>query len=80
MTALKGHERSSTCQGTILAADLEELITRDPGRTMRSLWQEMSIFGKAVRKMVSEDLSYKSYVVRRGQFMLETSERTQTRL
>jgi hypothetical protein len=63
-----------------LAADLEELITRDPDRTMRSLRQEMSIFGTALRKMVSEDLSYKSYVMRRGQFMLETSERTQTRL
>jgi hypothetical protein len=63
-----------------LAADMDELITRDHGRTMRSLGQEMSIFGTAVRKMVSEDLSYKSYVVRRGQFMLETSERTQTRL
>jgi hypothetical protein len=75
------HERSkSTCQRTVLAADLEELITRDPGRTMRSLGQDMSIYGTAVRNMVSEDLSYKSYAMWRGQFMLETSKRTQTRL
>jgi hypothetical protein len=40
----------------------------------------MSIYGTAVRKMMSEDLSYKFYAVRRVQFMSETSKRTQTRL
>ncbi len=59
---------------------MEELIARDPGRSMMSLGQEMSIYGTAVRKMVSEDLSYKSNAVRRVQFMPETSKRTQTRL
>jgi hypothetical protein len=45
-----------------------------------SLDQEMSIYRTAVRKMMSEDLSYKSYAVRRVQFMSETSKRMQTRL
>jgi hypothetical protein len=47
---------------------------------MWSLEQEMSIYGTAVRKMVSEDLSYKSYAVKRGQFILETSKSTQNML
>ncbi len=47
---------------------------------MRSLGQEMSIYGTAVRKMVSEDLSYESYAVRRGQFMSEASKRMKARL
>ncbi len=74
------YKRSSNCQGTVLVADLEELIARDPGRSMMSLGQEMSIYGTAVRKMVSEDLSYKSYAVRRVNFMSETSKRAQNRL
>jgi hypothetical protein len=73
-------KRSSNCKGTVLAVDMEELITRDPGRSIRSLAQEMSIYGTAVRKMVSEDLSYKSCAVGRGQFMSEVSKRTQARI
>jgi hypothetical protein len=74
------HTRSSDYKGTVVAADLEELITRVPSRSMRSLAQEMSICGSAVKTMVSEDLSYKSYAMRRVQFMSETSKRTQARL
>jgi hypothetical protein len=46
---------------------------------MRSLAQKMSIYGTAVRNMVLEDLSYKSYDARRGQFMSETNKSTQAR-
>jgi hypothetical protein len=59
------HNRHNVSKGTILAADLEELITRGPGRSMRSLAQEMSIFLTAVNTIVSEDLRYKVYAMRR---------------
>ncbi len=49
------HTRSSDYKGTVLAADLEELFTRVPSRSTRSLAQEMSICGSAVKTMVSED-------------------------
>ncbi len=64
----------------VLAADLEEQIARNPGRSIGSLAQEMSIYETVVRKMVSEDLGYKSYAVKRGQFMSEASKRTPFRL
>ncbi len=59
------HNRHNISKGTILAADLEELITMGPGRSMSSLAQEMSIFLTAVNTIVSEDLRYKVYAMRR---------------
>jgi hypothetical protein len=55
----------SDCKGTVLAANLEELITRDSRRFMRSFAQEKSIFRTTVRTMMSEDLRYKVYAMRR---------------
>jgi hypothetical protein len=60
------HKRHNVSKGTVLAADLEELITRGPRRSMRSLAQERSILLTAVRTMVSEDLRYKVYAIRRA--------------
>jgi hypothetical protein len=59
------HNTHNVSKGTILVADLEQIITRGPGRSMRSLAQEMSIFLTAVRTTVSEDLRYKAYAMRR---------------
>jgi hypothetical protein len=52
------HQRSSDRKRTVLAANLEELITRDPApnRSLRSVAQEMSISSTDVSKMMSEDL------------------------
>jgi len=44
-----------TYEGTVLAASLDELITRDTSRSMRSLSQEINISRKTVGKMVSEE-------------------------
>jgi hypothetical protein len=65
MTTTKMHKRHSDCKGTVLAADLEELIARDSHRFMRFLAPEMGIFRTTVRTMVSEDLRYKVYAMRR---------------
>jgi hypothetical protein len=65
MTTTKMQKMHSDCKGTVLAANLEELITRDPRRSMRSLTQERSVFRATVRTMVSEDLRYKVYAMRR---------------
>jgi hypothetical protein len=42
-------------EGTVLAATLDELITKDTSRSMRSLSQEINISRTTVGKMVSED-------------------------
>ncbi len=65
MTTTKMHQRHSDCKGTVLAADLEELLARDSHRSMRSLAPEMGIFTTTARIMVSEDLRYKVYAMRR---------------
>jgi tape measure domain-containing protein len=42
-------------KGQVLAADLNELISRDTSRLMRSLTQEMNISRTTVKKMLSKD-------------------------
>ncbi len=42
--ARKIHKRRSDYKGTGLVEDLRELVTRDPGRSMRSMAQEMECF------------------------------------
>jgi hypothetical protein len=74
--ARKIHKRCSDYKGTALVEDLQELVSRDPGRLIRSMGQEMNVSRTTVRKMVSVDLHYKLYTMRRGQFM---SEATKTR-
>jgi hypothetical protein len=44
-----------TYEGRVLAANLDELITRGTSRSMRSLSQEINISRKTVGKMVSEE-------------------------
>jgi hypothetical protein len=59
---------------------LEELLTRDHCRHMRTLVQEINIsITNEVRNMVSEDLRYKSIVivVRRGQSCSKANKRMQ---
>ena len=51
---------------------------RDHSRPMKTLVQEMNIsITNKVRNMVSEDLRYKSIVIRRGQSCSEASKRMQ---
>jgi hypothetical protein len=52
------HKKHRDCKGTVLGADLEELITRNPGRPMWSLAQEINISRNNGRTMVTEDLRY----------------------
>ncbi len=65
MTTTKMHKMHRDCKRTVLAADLEELNARDPRRPMKSLVQEISIFRTTVTTIVSEDLRYKVYAMRR---------------
>jgi hypothetical protein len=65
MTTTKMHKKHRDCKRIVLAAGLEELNARYPRRSMRPLAQEMSIFRTTVKQVVSEDLRYKVYVMRR---------------
>jgi hypothetical protein len=67
ITTTKVHKRHRDCMGTVLAADLEELITRDPSRpmSMMSLVQEMSVFQNNCEKDGVRGLEMQSYAMRR---------------
>jgi hypothetical protein len=53
---MKSAQEEQRLQEAVLAADLEDLIIRDPDRSLRFLAHEMSISSTDISKMVSEDL------------------------
>jgi hypothetical protein len=57
-----------------IIASLEELVDQDPRRSMRSLARELGISEASVRNKMAQDIRYKSYAFRRGQFMNEASK------
>jgi hypothetical protein len=73
-TSRKIHKRRSDSKGAVLAEDLRDLVERDPGRSMRSIANEIGVSECTVRKMMKEDLRYKSYAMRQGQFMSEATK------
>jgi hypothetical protein len=49
-------------------------VDADPGRSMRSIATEMSVSERTVRRIIQKDIRYKSYAMRRGQFMSEATK------
>ena len=49
--------------------NIQQLINEDPARSMRGIGRELSVSEFLVRKIVKQDICYKSYSLRRGQFM-----------
>ena len=45
------------------------MINEDSGRSMRSIARELKMSNSTVRTIVNENIRYKSYVIRRGQFL-----------
>jgi hypothetical protein len=70
------HKRHRVCKGTVLGADLEEPITRDPSRPMWSLVQEINNSRNNSKNDGVRGLRYTFYALRRGQFMSEASNTT----
>jgi DNA-binding transcriptional regulator YhcF (GntR family) len=53
---------------------LQEKINDNPSKSMRALAKEMQCNEKTIRKCIQEDIRYKSYKMRRGQFMSEATK------
>ncbi len=56
-----------------IVASLQDLY-QDPGRSMRALARELGISLASVRNKMAQDIRYKSYAFRRGQFMNEVTK------
>ena len=70
----KPHKRRSDAHGNEMVARVQELVDTDPSQSMRSMARELDVSATLVRKIVKEDLRYKSYGLRKGQFMSEATK------
>ena len=69
------HRRRSDAHGPEIVAQVQELISDDPGRSMRKIATDLGVSDFLIRKIVKEDIRYRSYCLRRGQFMSEKTKR-----
>ncbi len=76
-TSRKTHKRRRDSKGAELADILRDLVDKDPGRSMRSISKEIGVSECTVRKMMKKDLRYRSYAMRRGQFMSKATKARQ---
>ncbi len=70
----KTHKKRSGSLGVDIVARLQELVDQDPSRSMRSLARELNISEFVVRKKMAQNIRYKSYALRRGQFMSQATK------
>ena len=68
-TNRKDHKRRSDTLDDTIVADLQQLVDQDPGRLMRSMARELGLSNSTVQKKMALEICYKSYALRRGQFM-----------
>ena len=53
---------------------MQELVETDPSKSIRVMARELEVSATLVCKIVKEDLRYKSYGLRKGQFMSEAKK------
>lgn len=53
---------------------LQEVIDEDPGRPMRSLATQFGVSKRTINRKVTEEIRYKSYAFRKGQFMNQATK------
>jgi hypothetical protein len=70
----KTHSRRSDAMDVNIVASLQELVNQDPGRSMRLLARELGISEASVCNKMAQDIRYKSYACRWGQFMKEATK------
>ena len=70
----KTPRRRSEAHGAEIVAQVQELINQDPGRSMRKIAADLGVSDFLIRKIVKEDIRYRSYALRKGQFMSEATK------
>jgi transposase-like protein len=70
----KKHKRRSDALGNDFVESLQVLLDQDPGRSMRSLARELGVSARTVRRKVEQDIRYKSYALRKGQFLSQATK------
>ena len=70
----KSHKRHSNTHDHEIVARVQELVNTDPSKSMRAIACELEVSATLVCKIVTEDLRYKSYSLRKCQFMLKATK------
>ena len=70
----KPHKRRSDAFQEDMINNIQAMIDENPGRSMRNIATELKISDWSVRRIVKQDIRYKSYSLRRGQFMTEATK------
>ena len=71
----KKHSRRSNITRTAEFVDeVRDAIDADPKKSMRAIAKEKDVSEATIRRVVHEDIRYKSYVMRRGQFLPEKAK------
>jgi len=67
-------ERSDTIRNTQFVQQVQEIVDESPSKSMRAIARDLNVSEGLIRRVVHENLRYKSYVMRRGQFMSAQTE------
>ena len=70
----KSHKCTSNTHSYSIVARVKELVNTDPWKSMRAMAHELEVSATLFCKIVKEDLRYKSYGLRKGQFMSEVTK------
>ena len=70
----KIHQGCSNSHNHDIVARVQELVDTDPSKSMRAMAHELEVSVTMVRKINKEDLGYKSYGLRKGQFMSKATK------
>jgi transposase len=74
-SARKAHKRRSDRKGEDFINEVQKLIDDDPGRSMRSIARELDVCERTIRRVVEEDIHYKSYVLKKGQSLSDSTKK-----
>ena len=70
----ESQKRRSDAHNHDIFARFQELVNTDPSKSMRAMARELEVSATLVCKKIMEDLQYKSYGLRKGQFMSEATK------
>ena len=74
VTKRKVYKKHKDNVAIALKDTVKEMVNRDPGRSMRNMATELNVDEKTIRNIMKKELGYKSYALKRGQFMTEATK------
>ena len=74
VTKRKVYKKHKDNVAMALKDTVKEMVNRDPGRSMRNMATELNVDEKTIRNLIKKELEYKTYALKRGQFMTEATK------